>query len=184
MHLNEIRGHGTRDPGVAEQGGDVMRARLGPTLKFSEHDLSMIQMVYDPGLDPIETDEAKSAHDLFGRKKTGELPLVPKTVLQGQHNTGRADQWGQEAGKLIVGRGLERDDNKIGNANVFRHPGAFRPGSKVTLRAANENAVSPDRIVIGSKQKMNLLTGAGQPSSIKAAHRPGPYDSDFHKPAE
>src|SRR5205807_2095666 len=53
----------------------------------------------------------------------------------------------------------------------------------ITLRAANEDPVSADGFIIGPKQKMNLLAGAGQLGSIKAPYRPGPYDGDFHKTA-
>ena len=46
-------------PGALESlSGDVMRARFGPPLKLSQHDLAMIDMLDDAGFQTVQADEA------------------------------------------------------------------------------------------------------------------------------
>jgi hypothetical protein len=40
-----------------------MSARFGPTLKFTQNDLAVIQMKDYPGFDPVQANEAKASHD-------------------------------------------------------------------------------------------------------------------------
>src|SRR5947207_9031760 len=108
-----------------------MLARLGRALKFPEDYLPMVQVLDDARLDTIETNEAETAHDLFGSKETGELFFVAQPVLQGQHHSGRTHQWGQQAGELIVGSGLEGDDDEFGDADLRWRASAFGPDLKI-----------------------------------------------------
>ena len=42
---------------IAEDSGDIVRARLGPATELAEHYLAMGHMMNESGLDPVEANE-------------------------------------------------------------------------------------------------------------------------------
>lgn len=181
MRLREVWRNGARHARMSEHAGDVMRARLGPALEFPEDYLSVIKMLNDAWLDTIETNEAESTHDLFGRNKTCQLLLVAQTVLQRQYRSGWSDQRGQQAAELGVGSRLQGDDDQICMADFHGRPGAFRPDLKIALGTADENSLATDGLVIRPQQEMDLLARPGEFGPVKAADGATTNDSDLHK---
>lgn len=53
-------------------------------------------------------------------------------------------------------------------------------GPKISLRTADAYTVAAYDIIIGARQKMNVLAGPRQASPIKAPHRAATDNGDFH----
>src|SRR5438445_657583 len=73
---SKIVGDGARDASMAKSRGDVVRARFGPALEFADDDLAVIDVMDQTGFKPVQTNEAKPAHDLLRREEAGELVFV------------------------------------------------------------------------------------------------------------
>jgi hypothetical protein len=128
MRVGEIIGDFAHDARVFEHAGEVVGAWLGPALKLAEHDEAVVEVLDHAGRDAVQTDEAQAAEDLRGRKKFRECLLVAEAVLQGEHGGVRADERREQSGKFTVGRGLERDDHQIANADLLRRAGGVGGG--------------------------------------------------------
>src|SRR6266446_4574750 len=82
--------------------------------------------------------------------------------------------------KLFVSRRLETDDNQVAWPNLFPGTGAFRAHIEIALRAANEDSLSPNGVIIRTQEKVCLLAGASQFCAIKAADSATANHRDFH----
>ena len=59
---------------------------------FAEDDLAVGEMLHQARLQPVQADKAKPAHDPLGGRQRGEMLLIPKPVLQSEHDGVRPDQ--------------------------------------------------------------------------------------------
>jgi hypothetical protein len=180
MRSGQIIRHSAWNAGIAKATGQVMSARLGPTLKFAQDDLAMVQVKYYPGFDPVQADEAKASHDSIDWRYCGQLFLIAKSILQGKQNgVGAHERWKQPV-KLIVGRCFESNKHQVADSNLFRRARTAGLNAEVPLRAANLDPVPPHGLEVRAKQKMHIVPGTGQFRAVKAAHRPTSHDRDFH----
>src|SRR3954447_10733406 len=69
MRLREIGSHFANNASIAEHAGDIMGARLGPSLELTHYDHAVIQVMDNPGRDSIQANEAKPTHDLLRGNK-------------------------------------------------------------------------------------------------------------------
>src|SRR5439155_477276 len=117
---------------------------------------------------------------LFGGEERGELFLVPETILQSQHRSVIADQRRKQIRELIVGGGLEPDDEQIRDADFLRSFGAPGPGIEVALAALNGHAAATDDVVVRAQEKVDLLPIMTKLGAVKTAYGAASDDRDFH----
>src|SRR6266540_628365 len=180
MGAGEVVGDVAGDAGALKHGAKVVRARLGPAPELAEHDAPVVDVLHDSRSDAIEADETKPAQDLFRLEKGGELFLVAQAVLECQQRGARADQRREKLRKLLIGSGLQRNDDEVGDANLTRFPGALRTRVKVALGAANADAMTADGLVIGTEQEMHVASVATEIAAVEAAHGATADKGDFH----
>jgi hypothetical protein len=184
VRLGQIFGNSAGDPGLAEPGSELVRAGQGRTLELAQHNLPVAEMLDNAWSCAVQADEAQTAHDLLGREQAGELLLVPQSVLQGQHRGRRVHQRRQQSKELVVGRGLEPDEDEVGGADFLRASSAPWPHREIALRALDAHSLAPDDLVVRPEKEMDLMPGASKLGAVKAPHRPAADDGNLHKETE
>src|SRR6266511_3428732 len=180
MGAGEVVGDVAGDAGALKHRAKVVRARLGPAPELAEHDAPVVDVLHDSRSDAIEADETKPAQDLFRLEKGGELFLVAQAVLECQQRGARTNQRREKLRKLLIGSGLQRDDDEVGDANPGRFPSALRTRVEVALGAANGDAVSAHNLVIGTEQEMHVAPVATEFAAVEAAYGATADKGDFH----
>src|SRR5690349_22858536 len=94
---------------MTNRAGKVMRARLGVTLKLAKHYQTVIDVVNNARLKPVQANKAKPTHDLRGTGESSKRLFVAEPVLKCANNRMRADERRKQILKLIVGSSLQRD---------------------------------------------------------------------------
>ena len=144
----EVIGHRARHAGVAERGGDVLRARPGLALEFTDENVPVRRVPDDAGFGAVEAHVAQAAKDLLRGEKPGERLFVAEAVLQGEHHGVRTDHGREQFGKLIVGGGFQADHNEIRGPDLLRRARAMRSQLKIAVGTQDLNAVFAHEIVI------------------------------------
>ena len=97
MSLSQVRGDLARNSSMPKHPRDVMRARFGPALKFSQHHQSMIDVLNHARFEAVQANKTKAAHNLFRGKQARKLLLVAKSVLQSENGRRRITRGGSNA---------------------------------------------------------------------------------------
>jgi len=184
MRAFEVIRDFARNAGISKQAGDIVRARLGPSLKFAQNDLAVTQVMNNPGLEAVQADETESSHDLLRWKQRGKALLVAKAVLQCENGRPSVHQRGKQTTELIVCGCLESDNDQVSLTDFLRQPGAFRLDPEISLLALNENAFASDYLVIRAQQEMHLLASPSQFGTVEAADRPATNNRNFQESEE
>jgi hypothetical protein len=180
MGATEVIRHFAWHAGIAKPLGKVVSARFGPALKFADHNTPVIDVMDDSWLQAVQTHETKTAENLPNREQASQLLLIAETVLQRNYCCPWADQRRQETRKLRIGSGFKTDQHYVTRADFVWRPGAPRVDAKITLWAANENAVAPHRIVVRTQQEMDISASPSQLRAVEAADCSTANDGNLH----
>src|SRR5687767_11448659 len=165
---------------MANGGSDIVRTRLWPAGELAQNYFSVRDVLNDAGLDAIQANEAKPAHDLFATEQLRELLFISEAVLERYDGCSLIDQRRQQLGELSVGRRFQADKHDVADAYLSGRARAFRVDVKIALRAVDEDTVAPHDIVITSKEEMNFMTVAAELRSVITAQCTATDDSNLH----
>jgi hypothetical protein len=158
-----------RDAGATKQVSDFISARLGRSAEFADDDSAVVDMMNDPGLDPIEANESKAAHDLLRWEKRSQALFIAKAILESQDYRIWPNERRKHLRKPIIGSCLETDEHKIAGANSLWRFCTSRPNVEIAFKAVDGNSVLPDSLVIRAQQEVRLFTETAKLRAIETA---------------
>ena len=180
MRAGKIISDVTRYSGLAKECSQFKCTWLRGSLKFAEHNLPVRRMLDNTRFDAIEADEAEATQDLFRGKQAGQFLLVTQTVLQRDDSRVWTDERREQFRELVVGRGLQPNQDYVAHTNFVRCPGASGLNVEITVNAADGHAFLPHDIVIGPKQEMHFLSGPAESGAVETTQRTATDNGDFH----
>ncbi len=141
----------------------------------------MVEVVNVAGRDPVDAGEGHAAEDAGGAEQFGEALFVAQAVLEREQCGVILEQRGDQRLVLVVGGGLQRDDDEVGGGHVagFAVDVNFvgRDG-KIAVAALDAQAGFPDGFVVGTEQEMDGVAMLGEAGAVVPADGAGADDGD------
>ena len=181
MGAFEVVGHFARNAGVANHGGQVVRARLRPAFVFAKDDRAVREVMDYARLDPVQADETEAAQNFFRAEQIRQGRLVAQPVLQRHHGGVLTHQRREQFGELAVGRCLESYQHHVANADFLRC--ACAPGAdvKIPFDAAHAHAFGAHAFIVGTQQPVRFLSVATELRAVVTAERAATDHADLHR---
>ena len=154
---------------------DAARFAFGGVL--CERDRPVVEMADMSGADLVGAQKGQAAHDAAWSDDPGHGILHSEAILDDQDHAVRLENRGDQAGKQVVLRGLERDQDNVARGHILSAAAGVDAGqNEVALLGFDLQAVKANVGVIGVQQKMHIEPGPLEPRSVKAAQGAGAYD--------
>ena len=175
--LANLAGHARVSPKIR----DDLGARFGSAREFAEHNFAVRAVDDHPRLDAVQADKAQPAQDVLRAKKRGQRFLVTQAILERQYDAPLPYQRRQQTGKLVLGRGLESDQDEVTRANLFRRARTLGVSAEIAVDAPDKDASLANHLVIRPQEKMNVVAGLAELRPVEAAERTASHDRRSHR---
>ena len=138
-------------------------------------------MVDNPRLAPVAAQVGDAPQGFLRSEMVSQQLFVAKAVLQGQQGGIGSDQRGDHLWQVIIGKGLEADNDQICAADFFRVSVTLDLIEvKVTIDRVDLKAVGLDRVIFSTHQEMDIGTVALQHGTVIKPQSTGANYRNFH----